>query len=68
MIKEIKEGLNNLLNDATLPKFIRELIILGAFIAITLVIMLFISFPEVMFCALGFYLMARVFIEILRRH
>lgn len=68
MIKEIKEGLNNLLNDATLPKFIRELIILGAFIAITLVIMLFISFPEVMFGALGFYLMARVFIEILRRH
>ena len=68
MIKEFKKIINNFLDDKDLPMFIKEIIVLAVLIAITLILMLFIAFPEIMFSITGAYLIARLFIEILRRN
>ena len=67
MIKEFKTAINNFLNDYSIPVLIKEGVILSLLISVTLILMAFLQFPTIMFGMMGFYLMARVFIEILRR-
>ena len=68
MIKEFKRIINEFFNDNQTPMLIKEAIALEVVLFITILLALFITNPEIMFGITGFYLMARIFLEILRRH